>query len=194
MGTTAILILAAGQSSRMGRPKQLLPWGSKTVLEQILSVCEASQIGPVYVVLGAYAAQIQETLSLNHSQIIYNQDWSSGMSSSLKAGVGWLMQDPHITEVMIVLADQVKLTPQSLTRFHEAYQHSSKSIALSSTMDGSGPPSIFDRQWFRQLTLLTGDMGAKPLIAAHQDEVILVTHPGAGEDIDSPEDYLRLKD
>lgn len=192
MGTTAILILAGGESRRMGQAKQLLPLGSTTMLGRSLQMCLESEIGPVWIVLGAKADNIRQTLPPGEYQIVVNENWKEGMGSSIAAGVTVIQQDPQVTEIMIVLADQVKLTSTSLQDFHASYTASHKSIAVSVSKVGPGPPSIFDQKWFDALAGLTGDQGAKPVVKSNQSEVLKVIHDHAELDVDTPEDYRRL--
>lgn len=194
MGTTAILILAAGESRRMGRAKQLLPLRDTTMLGHSLKVCQDSRIGPVWIVLGARAEKIRKSLPEGEYQIVVNEAWKDGMGSSIAAGIKVIQQDPQITEVMIVLADQVKLTSRSLQDFHSFYKDSDKSIAVSMSTVGAGPPSMFDRKWFDELSRLRGDQGAKPVIKSRQSEVLQVIHDHAEQDVDTPEDYRRLNE
>lgn len=192
MGTTAILILAGGESRRMGQAKQLLPLGSTTMLGRSLQMCLESEIGPVWIVLGAKADKIRHSLPTADYQIVVNEDWKEGMGSSIAAGMKAIEQDRQITDVMIVLADQVKLTSKSLQDFHALYTESDKSIAVSMSTVGPGPPSIFDRQWFAALSRLSGDQGAKPVVKSNRSEVLQIIHAAAEQDVDTPEDYRRL--
>lgn len=194
MSVTAILILAAGESRRMGQAKQLLPLGDSTILGHSLSVCMESNIGPIWIVLGARAETIRKSLPDGSYQIVVNEDWKEGMGSSIAAGVSVIQQDPQVADVMIVLADQVKLTSSSLQDFYALYTASDKSIAISMTGIGSGPPSIFDRKWFDVLALLRGDQGAKPVVKSNQSEVLQIVHAAAEQDVDTPEDYRRLSE
>lgn len=194
MGTTAILILAGGESRRMGQPKQLLPLGSTTMLGRSLQMCLGSEIGPVWIVLGAKADKIRHSLPEADFQIVVNEGWKAGMGSSIAAGVKAIQQDPQVGEVMIVLADQVKLTSRSLQNFHAAYTASHKSIGVSVSKVGPGPPSIFDRRWFDALSHLSGDQGAKPVVKSNQSEALQIMHDHAGQDVDTPEDYRHLNE
>lgn len=194
MGTTAILILAAGESRRMGQAKQLLPLGETTLLGHSVKACQDSVIGPVWIVLGARAEKIRQSLPEGDYEIVVNANWNKGMGSSIAVGIAVIQQDPQVADVMIVLADQVKLTSTSLQNFHAAYTASDKSIAVSVSKVGPGPPSIFDRQWFGALACLTGDKGAKPVVKSNQSEVLQVIHDHAEQDVDTPDDYRRLSE
>lgn len=192
MRSTAILILAAGESSRMGEAKQLLPLGDTTLLGRCLRICQESKIGPVWIVLGARADKIRKSLPEGGYQIAINKAWKEGMGSSIAVGLQVIEQDPQVDEVMIVLADQVKLTSRSLQDFHAAYTASHKSIAVSVSKVGPGPPSIFDRRWFGALARLNGDQGAKQVVHSNPSEVVKIAHHHAGYDIDTTEDYTQL--
>lgn len=192
MRTTAILILAAGESRRMGQAKQLLPFGKTTLLGHSLRICQGSRIGPVWIVLGARAEKIRQSLPEGDYQVVVNEAWKEGMGASISVGVKAIELDRQVSEVMIVLADQMKLTSKSLQDFHALYVDSDKSIAVSMSKVGPGPPSIFDRQWFGELSSLSGDQGAKVVIRSNYSEVLQIIHDAAEKDIDTPEDYKRL--
>lgn len=194
MGTTAILILAAGESRRMGQAKQLLPLGETTLLGHSMKICQDSRIGPVWIVLGARAEKIRQSLPEGDYEIVVNANWNKGMGSSIAVGIAVIQQDPQVADVMIVLADQVKLTSTSLQNFHAAYTASDKSIAVSVSKVGPGPPSIFDRQWFDALSRLSGDQGAKPMVKSNRSEVLQIIHTASEQDVDTPEDYRRLSE
>ena len=191
---TAILLLAAGASRRMGSPKQLLPMVQGTLLDHVLGVCQEARLGPVWVVLGAYADQILPGLPKGTYHVLVHEAWAEGMGSSLAAGIRAISPLPEIREVMIVLADQVKLSSDALCQLLDAYRASGKSMAVSVFEDGSGPPSVFGRRWFEELTQLSGDEGAKPLVKAHPTALLRVAIPEAAVDVDTWEDWERRGD
>lgn len=192
MRETAILILAAGESRRMGRPKQTLPVGGQTLLSAVIHECLNSKIGQVFLVTGAHERQVRETIPSELVKLIHHPGWKEGMGSSLAKGVEAIVQHSPATEILLVLGDQYKLTAGSIQNFIDAFHRSEKSIGISVFEEGSGPPAIFMERWFPELLNLTGDEGAKPLVQANRQEVLRITLPEAAADMDTPEDYRRL--
>lgn len=192
MRETAILILAAGESRRMGRPKQTLPVGDQTLLQTVISECLTTKIGPVFLVTGAYQQEVQESIQPEEITTVHNSDWKEGMGRSLARGVEEIAQLSHIDNILLVLGDQYQLTADSLIKFIDSFHSSEKSIGISVFAGGSGPPAIFSRHWFSQLMNLTGDEGARPLVKANQTEVLRISLPEAAADLDTPEDFERL--
>ena len=189
---TAIILLAAGASRRMGQPKQLLPVGDGHLLHRLIGVCAACQPAKLLVVLGANADSILPTLQAEPCDVFINENWQEGLGNSMAAGISAIEPADSIRQVMVVLADQARLEPRHLLELLAAYQASDKSMAVSTFDGGSGPPAIFDRRWWGNLARLTGDEGAKPLIRANPAEVLRVPIPAAATDIDTPEDYEQL--
>lgn len=194
----AIMVLAAGQSARLGQMKQLLPIDGKSLievqLEQALSVSK-----DVYCVLGFNAEQVQSHIDHLPINTIINSQWSDGMASSIAAGVKALPSD--IKAVMIVLVDQWQLTAADLIR-HKGYWQAQHHAIVVAQLPGSeeaivneklGPPVVFPQSYFCELTQLSGQQGARPLLKKYQKLLLKVPLAHAFVDIDTPEQLAHMK-
>ncbi|WP_316739058.1 nucleotidyltransferase family protein [Pedobacter aquatilis] len=190
---TAIIILAAGNSSRMGKPKQLLTYNGKTLLDIAITESLKTTFCPVVVVLGAYAEEIKK--HSQNPQVCYciNESWDQGMSSSIKAGLKYSIEnDENIENVIIAVADQVHLSCEILSALEEKLRSSGKGIVTSSYSGISGTPSLFSRKYFGELLNLVGQSGAKKIIEANAGDTTTISFDQGVIDIDTPADYNKL--
>lgn len=180
---TAILLLAAGGSIRLGRPKQLLVWQGKTLLRRAAETALASELGPLTVVLGAsYQACCRSLGELPLHQVL-NPDWEAGMGSSLAAGAQTL--PAHIQRVLVMLCDQPAISAEHLRALVTEQSHSQAPI-VATRFDGTfGPPALFTGPWIEALRQLSGSVGAKSLFA-REPGLRSVNCPEAAWDIDTP--------
>ncbi len=187
----AVVVLAAGASWRFGRPKQLLPYGGRTLLRYVVEQAVAASVGPVVVVLGAYAAQIGQGLTGARVRIVLNHRWREGMASSVRAGVRAVIRTfPQVQALMVALGDQPLLSPHLLRQVVEAHDRLGARVVACRYQDGAvGPPALFARPLWRQLLALRGDVGAKKVILAHMDEAFLLPFPEGMVDIDTEADW-----
>jgi molybdenum cofactor cytidylyltransferase len=192
MLTVATIVLAAGCSSRLGRPKQLVSFGPNTLLRHAAETALAAALGPVIVVLGAEEERCREALSGMPVIIVTNADWQAGMGSSIATGMQEVRESEH-RAVTIMLCDQPAITPGMLHSLEENQRATGKWI-VASCHDGVtlGPPAIFTAAYFPQLRLLRGNQGAKSLFQGLSD-VGSVPCPEAEFDIDTEEDVLLLE-
>ncbi len=145
----------------------------------------------VTVVLGAHAAELAPLLKHSPAATVINRDWSEGISSSIRAGLG---QIPTTTDgVLIALADQAAVTTEDLRRLAGAWRRNVTSIAAAQYAGAVGVPAIFPRWCFRELSELRGDRGAQQLLKRHVDRLVRLPMPSAEIDIDRPEDLLHLE-
>ena len=189
----AAVILAAGESRRMGQPKLLLPWRDGCVLDAVLSQVAAAPFDDAVLVAGAYRARVEEIASGHGIRCVYNPDYAAGQSTSLIAGLNALPAD---TAAMFILADQPGLDAELLRRLVEAYQQSNAPILQPRTSQGrSGHPVLFAPSLFAELRALSGDVGGRPVLQAHKNEIqyLLTEDDGIWQDLDTPEDYRRLR-
>jgi molybdenum cofactor cytidylyltransferase len=193
----AIIVLAAGQSSRLGQMKQLISIKDKSLVEWQLE--QALQVSSqVYCVLGFNAKQVQARIDHLPIKTIINSKFSDGMASSIAAGVAALATD--IKAVMIVLIDQWQLTSSDLIRHQNFWQESPNAIVVAQDLNAAGasgeenigPPVIFSQHYFAQLIQLTGKQGAKPLLEKYQDNILKVPLAHAFFDIDTPEQLNNM--
>ncbi len=192
MGSAGI-VLAAGSSRRMGRPKQLLDVGGKPLLELIVNQANASRLDEVLVVLGAEADQIRRRMDLGRAFVIINRDHATGMASSLRAGIAAL--DDEIDRAVVILGDQPAVTSSMLDALIDLQEHSGLPAAALSFDGLLHPPVVLARALWPDITALEGDVGCRALI--RQRPELVATFPAEGghkhpTDIDTPEDYERL--
>ncbi len=192
MGSAGI-VLAAGSSRRMGRPKQLLDVGGKPLLELIINQANASGLDEVLVVLGAEADQIRKRVDFGRAFVIINRDHATGMASSLRAGIAAL--DDEIDRAVVILGDQPAVTSSVLDELVDLQERSGLPAAALSFDGLLHPPVVLARALWPDLTALEGDGGCRALI--RQRPELVATLPAEGDrkhptDIDTPEDYERL--
>ncbi len=189
----AIMILAAGASTRMGRAKQLLLYQGRTLVQYITEVAIASVCEPVLVVLGAYAQQIRPLLNQLPITVVENLNWACGMSSSINSGILFLNSLPQkIEAVVIVLCDQPFLSDQIINQLVNAYYLTKKPIIACKYADTIGVPALFSQVFFSELAALKQSSGAKKVINNNLNQVFSVPFPQGNIDIDTPNDYEQL--
>jgi len=191
MASTPILILAAGNSSRMGgKIKQLLPWRETTLLGHAIQ--EAKKVSEtVSVVLGAHADTIQNSIS-PEVEIIFNPEWGKGMGNSISRGVKHLMEkDQPALEVLIMLGDQPFLGAVHLRELLDLFNTGTYKIVGTSYGESLGVPAIFDGSLAGELSLLDRDHGARHIIEKHANLAVGVVPKGKEMDLDTLEAYDR---
>jgi len=184
----AAVVLAAGQASRFGSPKQLALWQGKPLLAHAVDAALASQAERVVVVLGANAEICQAILGERPLEIVFNERWAEGQSTSMKAGLTAL--PPHVGAALFPLADQPGVTPAVIDAIIATYQHTLAPIVWPEFEGQRGNPVLFDRCLFAEMNQVTGDIGARPVLKAHQAQAerVAVSEPGILYDIDTPDD------
>ena len=188
-----ILILAGGSSSRLGQPKQLLPYHDKTLLEHTVDEAIATNMFPIALVLGANHDLILPIVEHKHITIVLNEEWREGMASSIRVGLSALLtQTPALQNVVIALCDQPFISSSLLLQLWKAKEESGKRIIASFYNNTAGVPSLFNCKYFNSLLMLQGNDGAKKLLFAHPNDVEAIPFPPGAVDIDTTEDYERL--
>lgn len=186
------LLLAAGGSSRFGSPKQLLKFEGTTLLRRAAEAIIGSQCEPVVVVLGAHAKQLRTEIADLRACIYLNADWRSGMSSSIRSGLGHLLTiEPDLAAVLITLCDQPLITSDMLKLFVEKFCRTQPAIVAAAYDGILGIPALFSQGLFAELSNLEGDKGARDLIRSAKN-VQRIDVPDAAFDIDEPEDVERI--
>ena len=185
----ATIILAAGSSSRLGEPKQLLTNNGKTLVRQITETALSLQAGPVIIVLGANRARIQAELVGLPVQLVQNPDWQQGMASSLQAGLNYL-PDTSIESFLVLLTDQPFVTPTLLRELIDTRQKTNRGIVACQygEADFLGVPALFDSRYRSAFMNLSGDVGARKLIKQHANDCVSVPFPLATVDLDTKQD------
>lgn len=193
MSGVGLVILAAGASSRMGRPKQLLRYHGQFLIQHGVQTAMHSAAQPVVVVLGANAEQIQPVIAAHPIHVVINAEWSLGMSTSIRAGIATLNAiDPAADGVIIMTGDQPLITTAILNSLVEQSQATSHRIVASEYAGILGVPAFFHRSVFPELLALTGDVGARYIIQQHLNETLPYPNPNAQIDIDTPAHYQQL--
>jgi molybdenum cofactor cytidylyltransferase len=187
-----VLVLAAGESTRMGRPKQLLPYRGSTLIRHAAETALAADLGPVLVVLGAEAERCREALGELEIRTVTNPNWPQGMGSSIRVGVAELERLlPPVGGVLILLHDQPAVPAERLRELVAARREEDLIVAAGYG-DVVGAPAYFRRDLFGELQALDGVAGARKIIQAHRDRVRRFELPEARFDLDTPADYERV--
>lgn len=193
MTNTALIILAAGQSARLGRPKQLLRFGDKTLLQHTIDEALQAGASPVVVVLGARAEEIAGSIDSGLVEIVFNTQWEQGKGTGIAAGVRKIMEDyPEVTQVILSVCDQPYVSAALFQALYQAQLETGKNIVASSYAGATGTPVLLTLKYFDPLLGLSKDAGAKQILQSHPDDVATVDFPGGEVDIDTMEDYEQL--
>lgn len=187
------IILAAGSSSRMGHPKQLLKVNDETLLIRTIKTVAAAGLSniEITVVLGSNYEQHRDIVSPLKINIQHNIDWANGMGSSLKYGLKSIVaQKP--AGVLILVCDQPLLTSEHIQKLIQQFHVSPQSIVASHYNNTDGVPAIFPSTLFEQLLTIGDDQGAKKVLQQNRQNLISVDFPDGAIDLDTPEDYDKL--
>lgn len=186
------LILAAGASLRMGRPKQLLDWHGRPLVRAAAETALAAGLDPLVAVVGAARAEVIAALAGLPLRIVANPSYLAGQSTSLRAGVAAL--GPDVDAAVVLLGDQPFVTVEIVGRIVAEWRASGAAIVAPVYAGQRGNPVLFDRAVFADLLAIQGDQGARAVLAADPSRVRLVHFDDARPlaDVDTPEDYERL--
>jgi molybdenum cofactor cytidylyltransferase len=191
-GLLGVVILAAGESARMGQPKQLLVYRGKTLLRHAVESALALPNAPAVVVLGAHATRIRQELNDLTVTVVENPDWQVGMGTSLRAGLNGLLDAaPQTAAALFLLCDQPYVTPELLRHLEMKWRHGAN-LAACQYESRLGVPAIFDASLFPELLALQGAEGARQVLAQHAGQVSAFPFPAGAIDVDRPEDYAAL--
>ncbi len=189
---TGIILLAAGSSSRLGRTKQLIEIPGETLINKGIKEAKKSKADGLVVVLGANAARIQTGFDPSSTPFIVNPDWQHGMSSSMQAGLHYLIEKEAIDQVVLMLCDQPFVDASLLDQLITLKADSGKGIVAAAYSDTLGVPALFDGRYFEELLQLTGSEGAKKVIFNHFQEVHAIDFPLGAVDLDTEEDVSQF--
>ena len=185
-----LVILAAGASTRLGQPKQLLTYRGRSFLYNAVEVAFSSTCSPIIVVLGADAQQLRPEISQFPVQVVENRQWREGISASIRVGIQALKATPgKIEAAVLMLCDQPFVSSQIINQLVEAHRLTGKPIVASEYAKTLGVPALFSHTFFPELMALKGDQGAKLLIRKYPHQVLAVPFPEGAIDIDTPHDY-----
>jgi molybdenum cofactor cytidylyltransferase len=180
------LVLGAGGSRRLGRPKQLLPYGDRTLLDHVLTTARACRFDQLIVALGGAADGVREQVDLSGTEVVLNEAFGSGCSSSIATALSTI--DPRADLFVLMLGDQPGVTTETVDALLAA--RGDAAIAVCRYDDQRGHPFAFARRMFHELENLHGDKGVWRLLDQRAEDVVEV--PIAGPvplDVDTPEDY-----
>lgn len=188
------IVLAAGESRRMGKPKLFLPlYGSTLLRLAVRAAADLERVPGVVVVTGAYDAEIRRHLrDMDNLHLVHNPDWPSGMAGSIAAGVKKAIT-LNPTHLLITLADQPGMGAESLAYLVDESLEYPTQIVATLYPGKLGVPAIFPLRFAGELSRQSGSFGARKLIAREGDSVRAVTFHRPPVDIDTPEDYARLQ-
>lgn len=188
-----IILLAAGESKRLGKPKQLLEFNGETLLGRAVKTALATGCRPVVVVLGANAGKLRDEIENTAAIIIENTNWEKGMSSSIKTGLKFLQTAaPDISGTILMVCDQPFVSVELIEQLIGNFRQSNAPIVAATYGETIGVPALFSRRLFPELLNLESDGGAKKLIHKHREKVVRVSFPKGVIDVDTAEDYLNL--
>ena len=193
-----VVLLAAGGSSRLGRPKQLLVHEGKTLVRRAAEAAVAAKCGPVVVVLGAQTEAVTAELAGLPVRTVHTADWGAGMGSSLRVGLKALDAEepagtgPAVDAALVMLCDQLRVDAGHLRTLVETFTRTRASLVASGYEGTRGVPALFSRALFPELEALAPDQGARGVISRDPSRVVEVALAGGGEDVDTAADLTHL--
>jgi molybdenum cofactor cytidylyltransferase len=186
------VVLAAGMSRRLGRPKQLLRIGERTLIEHVVERAMSSSLDEIVVVTGAHGEAVKAALDGRHVRIIINERFREGQGTSLAAGIRSLGDE--VDAAVVLLGDQPGIASVVIDRVAEARRERGASIVMAEYGLKRGHPVLFGREHFPALMALDGDRGGREIIVRHPSEVSVVPadRKSIPPDIDTEEDWRRV--
>jgi len=191
-GSTALIILAAGSSSRLGQAKQQLVFQGSSLLQRAITAGLRSECMRPLVILGARHEILSREINPEQVDILINPNWQEGMATSIKVGIQRLMEKGAADQVILMLCDQPYVDEKILNQLIAAKKKTDKAIIACSYQNTAGVPALFDRSIFPHLMQLKGKEGAKKIIQRYGESLSLLPFPLGRFDIDTPDDYRRL--
>jgi len=189
-----LVLLAAGGSARLGQAKQLLMVGGRTLLTHTAQAAQNSVCRPLVAVLGAQAERMRMELAGLEFRVVENEQWHLGMGSSVRCGLNALLAlAPNVDAAVFAVCDQPFLTAGVLNSLADAHTQNGALIAACAYGGTVGVPALFARALFSELLALPDEAGAKQILTRHLSDVVRVPFPEGLTDIDTPEDYARLR-
>jgi molybdenum cofactor cytidylyltransferase len=193
MNKTGIIILAAGPSTRLGKPKQLLVHHGKTLIEHICSEALQADLHPVLVVTGAASDQVSKALESKAVEIVFNEQWNTGMASGIAAGLSELLKaDNGIESVIIAVCDQPFVSADLFKQLIKTKAEGSKGMVGCAYAGIIGTPVLFGKAYFGKLLALKGNEGAKKILKTNSADLAGIPFEEGNIDIDTQEDYKQL--
>jgi molybdenum cofactor cytidylyltransferase len=188
-----LILLAAGASKRLGKPKQLLQFQNETLLKRTVKIALDSCCHPVIVVLGANAEKLAGEIEEFDIEIVENTEWEHGMGTSIRIGTKRFSENnPNALAVVLMVCDQPFVSVDLIEQLVRNFQLTNAPIVASSYGETIGVPAVFSRQIFSELMLLEADNGAKKIIYEHGENVVKIPFEAGIIDVDTEQDYLNL--
>jgi len=195
MNNTAIIILAAGNSSRFGNIKQLVHFNNKTLLQHAIDEAIAFGAEPVIVVTGAKADEVLKKTGTSQVQVVFNEEWKEGIASGIVCGVrAAITYNNNIEKIIIAVCDQPFISSSLFSELFQMQEKNLQHIVACAYADTVGTPVLFTQKYFDALMDLKGDEGAKMILKANAGDVATVDFPQGNIDIDTRQDYENLLD
>ncbi len=185
------MILAAGESRRMGQPKLLLPFGEKTIIETVVEKVVSSKVDNTLVVLGSEREKVEKKIKNFPVKVAFNPDYPSGMLSSVLCGLKTLPEETQA--VVVVLGDQPSVSKEVIDKVIDAYKKTGKSIVLPVYEKERGHPVVIDMKFKDEIERLSPDIGLRGTVYSHPEDIleVEVDTPDILQDIDDEADYKR---
>lgn len=185
------MILAAGESKRMGKPKLLLPYGEKTIIETIVKTVVSSNVENTLIILGSDREKIEEKIKNSPVKIVYNRDFRSGMLSSVQCGFKAVPEETRA--VLVVLGDQPKISADVINKLIDAYKSTGKGIVLPVYKKERGHPVLIDMKYRSEVENLSPEVGLRGTVYNHPEDILEVDVETSSifQDIDYEADYKR---
>ncbi|GAB4243223.1 MAG: nucleotidyltransferase family protein [Ekhidna sp.] len=188
-----LIVLAAGESNRLGKPKQLIRFRGKALLQHVLDESSKLQVSPKVLVLGAHSAAIQNEINADGYEVLKNENWREGMGSSLHAAMEHVLRsNQSLGGILILVSDQPFVSTELLQDMIHSFSGGSDIIACQ-YKDNLGVPALFGQDYCDELLKITGDRGAKSVIRKFSDRVKPITFEEGILDIDTKEDIAYLE-
>jgi len=194
MQRIGLILLAAGSSTRLGQPKQLLPYQGRTLLRHAAEVAAATGCEPLVLVTGASHEELLPAVKDLPFYVVRNEDWQQGMSTSIQAGLDVLRMQTEaapLAAAIVMLCDQPLLTPEVLRQLIMQFQTTSQPLVACEYGGTRGVPALFSQILFPILHALQGPAGARELLHQYAD-LPAVSFPGGVVDVDTDEQYQDL--
>jgi molybdenum cofactor cytidylyltransferase len=190
----AAIVLAAGASTRLGQPKQLLQMNGESLLHRTIRLAEEGGCAPIFVVLGFEAERMQREIADLDVRVVINPKWQSGMGSSLRSGMEVLVKESQLPQkVVLLLSDQPMLSSEILFSLVKKSAETDSLIAASSYTGRLGVPAVFRKELYPDLQEVEGDKGAREVIQVYRDQTASIDFPEGIIDIDTAQDLELLK-
>ena len=189
-----VIILAAGSSSRLGYPKQLVTFRGIPLLQGSIDVAESLEFDTKILVLGAKEDEINKKIGRRNFEVVINENWEEGMSTSIKVGISEALKfEKELEHILILLSDQPLVTKEKIKELIRVQIDSKKQATFSEYAGDIGVPAIFSREIFSDLKKLKGDQGAKKLIYDKNFQFGTVKFKNGNFDVDTTADVELLK-